>query len=131
MADCNESIHLNPKYVKSYHRRAEIKIKQGDFDEAVGDYHTMKEIDPNQNVDHLINNANAQGKKAKKRDYYKILNVDKNATDTEIKKAYRKLALIYHPDKNNDSELSIKEADKKIKEINVAYEVLKDKKKRA
>lgn len=79
----------------------------------------------------MIDNANAQGKKAKKKDYYKILNVDKNATDNEIKKAYRKLALIYHPDKNSETDLSKKEADKKIKEINVAYEVLKDKKKRA
>lgn len=46
LEDCNASIHLNPKYVKSYHRRAEIKVKQGEYDDAVGDYHTMKEIDP-------------------------------------------------------------------------------------
>lgn len=81
-------------------------------------------------MDALINSANAQGKKAKKKDYYKILGVAKEATDLEIKKAYRKLALKFHPDKNQDSDLSKKEAYKKTQEINVAYEVLKDKKKR-
>ena len=53
-------------------------------------------------------------------DYYKILGIKKNATDKEIKKAYRKLARKYHPDINPDS----KEAEKKFKEINEANEVL-------
>ena len=53
-------------------------------------------------------------------DYYKILGIDKNATDAEIKKAYRKLARKYHPDLNPDD----KEAEKKFKEINEANEVL-------
>lgn len=93
MEDCNSSLELNPKYVKSYHRRAEIKMKQGEFESAVSDYHQMKEIDPSQNVDHLISNANKESSKAKKRDYYKILGVEKTASDSDIKKAYRKLAL--------------------------------------
>jgi molecular chaperone DnaJ len=58
-------------------------------------------------------------------DYYKILGVSKSATDAEIKKAYRKLALEYHPDRNKS-----KEADSKFKEINKAYEVLGDSQKR-
>ncbi|WP_298368641.1 J domain-containing protein [uncultured Lutibacter sp.] len=53
-------------------------------------------------------------------DYYKILGIEKNATDKEIKKAYRKLARKYHPDLNPDD----KEAEKKFKEINEANEVL-------
>jgi curved DNA-binding protein len=60
------------------------------------------------------------------KDYYKILGVDKKASQDEIKKAYRKLAVKYHPDKNKDNA----EAENKFKEINEANEVLRDKEKR-
>lgn len=60
------------------------------------------------------------------RDYYDILGVSKDASDQEIKQAYRKLALDWHPDRNKS-----KEANEKFKEINEAYEVLFNKEKRA
>ncbi len=60
-------------------------------------------------------------------DYYKTLELDKTATDSEIKKAYRKLARKYHPDLNPNN----KEAEKKFKEVNEANEVLSDPEKRA
>ncbi len=60
-------------------------------------------------------------------DYYKTLGVDKNANADEIKKAYRKQAMKYHPDQNKDN----KEAEAKFKEVNAAYDVLKDEQKRA
>lgn len=60
------------------------------------------------------------------KDYYKVLGVDRKATPDEIKKAYRKLAMKYHPDRNKDN----KQAEEKFKDINEANEVLSDPKKR-
>jgi molecular chaperone DnaJ len=62
-----------------------------------------------------------------KRDYYDVLGVDKSADEKEIKKAYRKIALKYHPDRNPDD----KEAEEKFKEAAEAYEILSDQDKRA
>jgi molecular chaperone DnaJ len=61
-----------------------------------------------------------------KRDYYEVLGVEKSADDATIKKAYRKLAMQFHPDKNPDN----KEAEEKFKEASEAYEILSDKDKR-
>ena len=63
---------------------------------------------------------------AQKRDYYEVLNVSRNAGEDEIKKAYRKLAIKYHPDKNPNN----KEAEEQFKEATEAYEVLRDAEKR-
>lgn len=61
------------------------------------------------------------------KDYYKVLGVERNATDEEIKKAFRSLAMKYHPDRNSDNP----DAEAKFKEINEAYDVLKDPQKKA
>jgi molecular chaperone DnaJ len=63
---------------------------------------------------------------ASKRDYYEVLGVERNAAESDLKKAYRKLALKFHPDKNPGN----REAEEKFKEAAEAYEVLRDAKKR-
>ncbi|KAB2831833.1 MAG: DnaJ domain-containing protein, partial [Caedimonadaceae bacterium] len=62
-----------------------------------------------------------------KRDYYEVLGVPKDASADDMKKAYRKLAMKYHPDRNQGD----KSAEHKFKELNEAYEVLKDDQKRS
>ncbi len=62
-----------------------------------------------------------------KRDYYEVLGVSKNATQAEIKAAYKKMAIKYHPDRNPDN----KEAEEKFKEAAEAYDVLRDEQKKA
>lgn len=57
--------------------------------------------------------------------YYSILEIDKNASEYDIKKSYRKLAMIYHPDKNKN-----KDAEEKFKQISEAYQILSDKEKK-
>lgn len=64
-------------------------------------------------------------------DYYKLLGVEKNCSDNDIKKAYRKLAMIWHPDKHiNDADSDKKKAEEKFKQINKAYEILGNTEKR-
>ena len=62
-----------------------------------------------------------------KRDYYEVLGAERSATAAELKKAYRRLAMKFHPDRNPDD----KDAEEKFKEANEAYEVLSDEDKRA
>ena len=62
-----------------------------------------------------------------KRDYYEILGVQKNVSEDDLKKAFRRLAMKYHPDRNPDNA----EAEAKFKEAKEAYEILSDSQKRA
>src|SRR5664280_1513299 len=62
-----------------------------------------------------------------KKDFYEVLGLEKGASEDQIKKAFRKLAIKYHPDKNQGD----KEAEEKFKEINEAYQVLSDPQKKA
>ena len=62
-----------------------------------------------------------------KRDYYEVLGVDKSASDSEIKKAFRRVAMKYHPDRNPDNE----DAGEKFKRAQEAYEILGDEEKKS
>ena len=71
--------------------------------------------------------AQIEIKKAKRKNYYTILGVDKNAGEADIKKAYKKAAIKWHPDKHsNSTEEEQKEAEAQFKEIGEAFSVLSD-----
>lgn len=127
----NKSVTANPKNSKAYHKRGNCNKELGKFVAAEVDYKQANSIDPSLNLKSEIRNLQKKAREEKKKDYYKILGVDKNATDKEIKKAFRKCTLKYHPDKQGgktDEEKT--EAENKFKECNEAYNVLSDPKKR-
>jgi DnaJ family protein C protein 7 len=121
--DCTEALRLDPGYIKAMKCRAKAYGKAGNWEEAIREYKSVAENSPGEpGIAEEIREAEFELKKSQRKDYYKILGVDKDASDTEIKKAYRKLAIQYHPDKNRDGAAG----DEKFKEIGEAYENLID-----
>lgn len=104
LTDLDRAIALNEKYAKAYLRRGDCKMELGDPQGATIDYQQANTLDPSLGATKKINDAHKESKKASRKDYYKILDLQKTATEDEIKKAYRKLALKWHPDKNQETE---------------------------
>lgn len=131
LGDLNRSLELDPNYMKSLIRRAELSIEREDYTAGIQDYAKIQELDPNVNLKAKIEAAKKKERQAKKKDYYSILGVSKKATTDEIKKAYKKLAMKFHPDRNRTkSEVEQKEAADKFKDIAEANGVLTDSDKR-
>lgn len=129
--DLNKSLALNPNYTKSLIRRAEVNMDREDYSSAIQDYGKIQELDPSANLNAKIQEARKKQKQAKKKDYYKILGIEKTASDDDIKKAYKKAAMKYHPDRNrNKSEAEQEDSSRKFKDIAEAYGVLSDKEKK-
>merc|ERR1712098_694922 len=106
--------------------RAGAYLAEDMYEEALGDYRAALERDEDfSRAKEGIQRAQKMQKQAGKRDYYKILGVKKSATKKEISKAYKKLAVQWHPDKFLDEEEK-KAAEKKFMDIAAAKEVLSD-----
>ena len=127
LQDLNKSLELDPNYMKSLVRRAELNMDREEYTAAIHDYGKIQELDPSVNLKGKIDEAKKKEKQAKKKDYYAILGVSKSASVDEIKKAYKKLAMQYHPDRNRSkSDIEQQEAAKKFKDIAEAHGVLTD-----
>ena len=134
LLDLNRAIEANPDYAKAFVKRGEINTLLENYEEAVRDFETANRISPSEfGVKQKLKDAKIRLKQAKRKDYYKILGVNKEADQNEIKKAYRKLALKWHPDKisqkceeGEDGEALKLQAEKKFKEIGEAYAILSD-----
>ncbi|TPX44285.1 hypothetical protein SeMB42_g04378 [Synchytrium endobioticum] len=121
-----------PLFLKLYLRRADSLTKLEKYEEALRDYTVADTIKPNDHeIMHAIRNAQSAIKAAKRKDYYKILGLERNASESDVKKAYRTLALKFHPDKQAGlSDEEKEEANAKFKLISEAHSVLSDAKKR-
>lgn len=138
--NCTSAIKLDDSYLKAYMRRAAshlVLAEESNCNKAIQDYekalNLVSEMPPEQqkqqsiDIKKKIREAQVQLKRAKRKDFYKILGVPKDATDNEIKKCYRKLALKWHPDRHaNSTEEKKKEAENTFRDVNLAYEVLSD-----
>ncbi|XP_070539398.1 dnaJ homolog subfamily C member 3-like [Ptychodera flava] len=122
---CSEILENDENNLDALCDRAEAYIANEQYEEAINDYQRAKDVEDNQRTKEGLERAQKLLKQSKKRDYYKILGVPRNARKREITKAYRKLAQQWHPD-NFINEEEKKAAETKFIDIAAAKEVLTD-----
>ncbi|CAM9248728.1 unnamed protein product [Pylaiella littoralis] len=133
VAEASRALSDDPTYVKAYERRAASLFETGgveNFEAACRDYEKIMDMVPDEKKREIhgkMRKTQAALKQAKRKDYYKLLGVSRSAEEAEIKKAYRKAALKYHPDRQSSkSEEEKEKAGKLFRDIAEAYEVLSD-----
>jgi DnaJ homolog subfamily C member 7 len=125
--DCDQALKLDPTYMKAKRTRAKATGEGGDWEQAVKDLKSLSEENPGDNdLAKELRNAEIELKKSKRKDYYKILGVDKDAGDKDIERAYKKKAAVLHPDKTQGD----KEKEAMFKDCLEAKEILTDPQKR-
>ncbi|BFZ59280.1 hypothetical protein YB2330_000286 [Saitoella coloradoensis] len=123
---CDSALKLKPDSIVALMAKADASLAEDSFDEAIAMLNKANDISGggNRQVLEKLQRAQRLLKQSKKRDYYKILGVSRDATQREIKSAYRKKSKEFHPDKAGGS-------DAKMQEINAAWEILGDEELRA
>lgn len=123
---CTEVLEQDAGNINALKDRAEAYILEEQYEEAIKDFEVARDHNDNdQGVKEGLERAQKLLKQSQKKDYYKILGVKRNAKKREIIKAYRKLAMQWHPD-NFQEENEKKQAEKKFIDIAAAKEVLTD-----
>lgn len=127
---CSEALKMREEE-GIYCDRAEAYLDSELYDDAIRDYNSALKIDQNsERAKEGLRQAEIRQKQAERRDYYKILEVDRSASKRDIIKAYRKQAQKWHPDNYQNDEKMKKIAEKKFIDIAAAKEVLTDDEKR-
>jgi DnaJ family protein C protein 3 len=122
----NKVLEKDTNNIQAHRLLGKVHMELEEFDEAVYRYNKARELAPEDGgIEQELRRAEAAQKQSKQKDYYKILGIKRNAKPKEIKKAYRELALQWHPDKHSGEEDKEK-ATKKFAEISEAYEILTD-----
>lgn len=123
---CSEALQLNPHSLHGLLHRAQQQLEADEFEDCVRTIDLAKEHHQHQKLEDLHQKAHTLLKRSKTKDYYKVLGVTRDADAREIKRAYRKLTKIYHPDKASANNMTPEDAQKKMAAVNEAYEVLSD-----
>ncbi|KAL6705331.1 hypothetical protein ACN47E_007141 [Coniothyrium glycines] len=123
---CAEALQLNPHSLHGLLHSATSQLDADDFEACIRTLDLAKEHHSHPQLDALHQKAHTLLKRSKQKDYYKVLGVTRDADDREIKRAYRKLTKIYHPDKAAANNMTPEDAQKKMSAVNEAYEVLSD-----
>lgn len=128
VSSCSEALEIDGELVEALVQRGEAKLLTEEWEGAVADLKLAAEKAPqDMSIREVLMKAERSLKLSQRKDWYKILGISKTASVSEIKKAYKKLALQWHPDKNVDNR---EEAEAKFREIAAAYEILGDEEKR-
>lgn len=124
---CEETLRLNPNSIPAIVSKAKHLLKKELFEESIrmlekaGE--TIEGAKEDRRIQKVLQEAQTLLHRSKTKDYYKVLGVDREAGEREIKRAYRKLTKQYHPDKYR-GDLTKDEILKKMSSINEAYEVV-------
>ncbi|KAF3442851.1 hypothetical protein FNV43_RR16769 [Rhamnella rubrinervis] len=128
LSSCSEAFNIDGGLLEALVQRGEAKLLTEDWEGAVEDLKAAAQESPqDMHIREALLKAEKALKMSKRKDWYKVLGVSKTASISEIKRAYKKLALQWHPDKNVDKR---EEAEAQFREIAAAYEVLSDEEKR-
>uniref|UniRef100_A0A8D8UDQ7 DnaJ homolog subfamily C member 7 n=1 Tax=Cacopsylla melanoneura TaxID=428564 RepID=A0A8D8UDQ7_9HEMI len=132
IADCTLALEKDPNYLKALIRRSKCFYELGQYKECVQDAEKINKMDSSRENRAFLEDAKRLLKRSEVKDYYKILGVTKNASSDDIKKAYRKRALVHHPDRHtNATHAEKQEQEKLFKEVGEAYGILSDPTKRS
>lgn len=124
---CTEALGLNPNSLPALISQAQRHLDADDHDAAIQTLNHAKEHHPSApQIQQLLQTAHTLLKRSKNKDYYKVLHVDRDAEDRTIKRQYRALTKQFHPDKTAAQGVPKEQAEKKMADINEAYEVLSD-----
>ncbi|CAB4400910.1 uncharacterized protein OCT59_022938 [Rhizophagus irregularis] len=122
---CSETLKLDENNVEALINRGEVYLVEENYEGAIEDFKKAHDLTQGQDsrASKGFQKASRLHKQSKKKDYYKILGVPRSASKKEIKKAFRKLAHEWHPDKHRN-DMTVEQAEAKMASINEAYEVL-------
>ncbi|CAK7209064.1 hypothetical protein SCUCBS95973_000324 [Sporothrix curviconia] len=125
---CEAALELNENSLYGLLHKHKVQLDADQFEAAIETLKKAKEAHGEQSdlINTLINEADVLLRRSKIKDYYKVIGVPRDADERQIKSAYRKLSKLHHPDKAVKQGLTKEAAEKKMAEINEAYEVLSD-----